>query len=127
MTSEELIKRVAAGERIASPNANTIYGATPLEWQAAFAPTVRDVHCQRFLVTVEDGMMRIAFGRGGPPIDENGARGVPTYFAAVSVNPGIALQLAGVLAQLSRPIVEAAVAQQQSPGPMSNGKDQLAD
>ena len=121
MDSEELNKRVVAGERMPAPN--LIYGASALEWQAAFNPTVRDFYADRFLLTVEGGLIRIAFGRGGPPTNETGSRGVPTYFAAVSVNAGIALQLATVLAQQSKPLIEAAMAQQQASEQMSNGKD----
>jgi hypothetical protein len=77
-----------------------VYGLSPEEWQAGFRPGIQEFAAFRYLISRENGLIRIAFGNNGPFLDEQGARGCAVYSHAVSMTPVLALELSKSLRDL---------------------------
>src|ERR1700674_5643282 len=76
------------------------YGVPQEEWDAAFAPSVQEIAASQFLVTIEDGSVRVACGRRGPPTDDEHARGAPSFPIALTLTPLAMMRLMTILSQL---------------------------
>lgn len=77
---------------------NQIVDGLPLKtWQAIFRPGISEFAASVFSFTPEaKGLVRIAFGNGGPPVGPTGSR-EPVYTHAVTLTPEVAVELAGLL------------------------------
>ena len=81
-----------------------IYGISLGEWEAAYGSDVAEFAASKFALMSESGLVRIAFGNSGPPLDEKGKRGVGTYTVAVSITPELALDMGkAILKTLATP------------------------
>jgi hypothetical protein len=81
-----------------STESKTVYGVSEAEWESAFHRSVQEFGATRVVVFKEgSGFIRVAFGNGGPPIDEVGGRGTPVYSHAVTITPAMALDLSEIL------------------------------
>jgi hypothetical protein len=78
----------------------TIYGASSAEWTAAYSPSVQEFAALRFMIFREHGVVRIAFGKNGPPIDESGNRGTSSYSHAVTLTEAAAVNLANTILEV---------------------------
>lgn len=78
----------------------TIYGASGAEWIAAYSPSVQEFAALRFMIFREYGVVRIAFGKYGPPIDESGNRGISSCSHAVTLTEEAAVNLANTILEV---------------------------
>jgi hypothetical protein len=77
-----------------------VYGVSRKEWEAAFRPGIQEFAALKFAIMNQQGLLRIAFGMPGPPLDEKGNRGDAIYTHAVSMTPELALELSKILRNL---------------------------
>lgn len=77
-----------------------LYGVSREEWQAAYRSGISEFAATRVVVRTEGGLVRIAFGNAGPPVDEAGGTGSPVYSHAVMLTPGLAVELSRLLRDL---------------------------
>lgn len=72
---------------------DTVFGLARSEWAASFRPGLTNYYCDRFTAVSDSNHVRIAFGNHGPPIDELGNRGDPTFMGALVIPPSVAIDL----------------------------------
>ncbi len=77
-----------------------VYGVTVEEWEAAYRLGVQEFSALKFIIKREHGLIRIAFGNNGPPVNEKGLNGCPVYTHAVTMTEAAALDLSKVLRDL---------------------------
>jgi hypothetical protein len=92
----------------------TVYGIAAEEWQSAYRLGMQEFSAAKWLLHREGsgGLVRIAFGNGGPPINEQGQRGCAVYTHAVTMTEAMALDLVRKLRDFLA-----------SPAPKSNSPD----
>jgi hypothetical protein len=74
-----------------------IYGNRREDYEAADDPSVRDYAASRFLATANGYLIRIAFGRFGVPVNEQGGISPAKFDVAVSMSPETAKELRNML------------------------------
>lgn len=72
----------------------TIYGVSAEAWQSAYRLGIQEFSAAQWVFDRSGGLIRIAFGNQGPPINEQGKRGCPVYTHAVTMTKSMALDLA---------------------------------
>jgi hypothetical protein len=83
-----------------SDSSKKVYGVPLEEWKAAYQIGIQEFSALRFVIKREAGLIRIAFGNNGPPVNEQGLNGCPVYTHAVTLTPELALQLTQKLRDL---------------------------
>lgn len=84
-----------------------LFGVSLAEWEAAYDTSVVEYPATRFLVFQNGPLLRIAFGQHGHPVDAERHLSVPRYNVAVSIPPGVAIQLRDLLMRLHPPEADA--------------------
>ena len=75
----------------------TVFGVLPDEWQSAYRLGINEFSASKFIVKSDGEIIRIAFGNSGPPLNEQGLNGCPTYTHAVTLTSAMAVELSRVL------------------------------
>jgi hypothetical protein len=83
-----------------SDKAPDVYGLAAEEWQAAYRLGIQEFSALRVIVKKDGGLIRIAFGNHGPPLNEQGLNGCPVYTHAVTMTPALAVDLSRLLRDL---------------------------
>jgi len=83
-----------------SDNTAKVYGVPVEEWEAAYRLGVQEFSALRFIIKRDGGLIRIAFGNNGPPVNEKGLNGCAVYTHAVTMTEAAALDLSRVLRDL---------------------------
>lgn len=59
---------------------------SPEEWAAAYAPHIVEYPASRFVIHGEGLNARLAFGHLGPPLNDEGERGIPVFHVAITMS-----------------------------------------
>jgi hypothetical protein len=90
--------------------ADKIHGMSLAQWNAVYRPGMPEFAAHTFTFLYEEpGLLRVAFGNGGPFIDTDGGR-APVFTHAVTMTPALAVELARLLLKhCAQPEAEKAV------------------
>jgi hypothetical protein len=81
-------------ELAVSDKTQETYGGISLEeWASAYRPEVHEFYVSRFVFVKDGGLVRVALGRHGPPINAEGAKGPAVYSHAITMTEAVALEL----------------------------------
>ena len=91
-------------------------------WRATHDPTISEHAAGRFFLSWNGGLVRIAFGHTGYPLDNAGSYAPPQFEVAVSMAPALALELRNSLDKFIQQAQQQAAAAAQKPATAPKGE-----